>query len=468
MKLKANLHKLRLRAVALSKKRNFRVACTVFVALFFIINIGLYGYYKERTYPRTTLEDIRVGSVENAGLSEFVSSTDLLPEQVTLVLSDTKIETKTADLGISFDQEATLQQLQTARSWLPIYNLIVAPKATAAFSVNDDVFSKLLAKISAKYGKKPVDAQITLENKVFVVKDSTDGNEIDVESAKTTVLNGLLGGQPIELPTKVVTAKTTAKELEKSNTSLNAQLKTQVTYTFAGKESTLDPTKVFARKGQSYQLSNSLIESQVTSIGASFGIRVANTAGAVSATQKAIAAGSTLKFALEELKAERSYSYCVAARGVATSNLGTLRTKLISVYGDKRGWSLNGRVNLDRVNSGCDFTVWLSAASQMPTFGAICDSMWSCRVGANVVINFDRWQGASPAWNAAGGSLDEYRAMVINHETGHWFEFGHSNCGGSGQPAPVMQQQSINLQGCKFNAWPTSSERARLANALGI
>lgn len=468
MKLKANLHKLHLRAVTLSKKRNFRVAGIVFVAVFFIINIGLYGYYKERTYPRTALEDIRVGSVENAELSKFVSSTDLLPKQVTVVLNDTEVETKTADLGISFDQDATLKHLQTARSWLPIYNLIVAPQAAAVFSVNDEAFSKTLTKISAKYSKKPTEAQIVLEKKVFTVKDSADGNEVDIEKAKTTVLSKLLSTQPIELPTKVVAAKTTAEQLEKSNVSLNKQLKTQVTYTFAGKESTLDTSKVFVHKSLSYELSDSLIESQVTSIGASFGIRVANTPAAVSATQKAITNGSTLKFALEELKAERSYTYCVAARGVATSNLSALRTKLISVYGDKRGWSLNGRVNLDRVNSGCDFTVWLSAASQMPTFGAICDSMWSCRVGANVVINFDRWQGASPAWNAAGGSLEEYRAMVINHETGHWFGFGHSNCGGSGQSAPVMQQQSINLQGCKFNAWPTSSERANLANVLGI
>jgi len=94
--------------------------------------------------------------------------------------------------------------------------------------------------------------------------------------------------------------------------------------------------------------------------------------------------------------------------------------------------------------------------------------MWSCRVGPNVVINFDRWQNASPAWNQMGGTLEEYRHMVINHESGHWLGFGHAQCPGAGQQAPVMQQQSINLQGCKFNAWPTAGEIAALRRSLGI
>jgi hypothetical protein len=52
--------------------------------------------------------------------------------------------------------------------------------------------------------------------------------------------------------------------------------------------------------------------------------------------------------------------------------------------------------------------------------------------------------------------------MVINHEVGHFIGFGHASCGGAGQPAPVMQQQSISLQGCKFNPWPTASELDRV------
>lgn len=79
-------------------------------------------------------------------------------------------------------------------------------------------------------------------------------------------------------------------------------------------------------------------------------------------------------------------------------------------------------------------------------------------MGDTVIINDDRWAGASDAWNSSGGSLRDYRHMVVNHEVGHWLGHGHSNCSKSGAKAPVMQQQSINLQGCVFNPWPLSEE----------
>lgn len=56
-------------------------------------------------------------------------------------------------------------------------------------------------------------------------------------------------------------------------------------------------------------------------------------------------------------------------------------------------------------------------------------------------------------------SLHDYRHDVINHEAGHWLGLVHVGCPGAGEPAPVMQQQSIGLDGCDANVWPLPHER---------
>jgi hypothetical protein len=137
-------------------------------------------------------------------------------------------------------------------------------------------------------------------------------------------------------------------------------------------------------------------------------------------------------------------------------------------YADPRGWSFGGSVAFVRVPSGGSFTLWLAAAAHLPAFGAPCDTSYSCTQGRNVIINETRWLTGSPAWNASGASLADYHHMVLNHETGHWIGFGHQRCGGPGQLAPVMQQQSISLQGCRPNPWPLDSERRAAAARLGV
>jgi len=162
-------------------------------------------------------------------------------------------------------------------------------------------------------------------------------------------------------------------------------------------------------------------------------------------------------------------TYTYEVRGLAnSSNLGDFAILAAQTYYDVRGWNLGGTIEFHRVASGGNFTLWLARADQVPSFGSPCDSGYSCRSGRNVVINESRWLHATDSWNAAGGSLRDYRHMVINHETGHWLGFGHAYCPGPGQAAPVMQQQSISLQGCHFSAWPSGAERQTLANWRGV
>lgn len=159
----------------------------------------------------------------------------------------------------------------------------------------------------------------------------------------------------------------------------------------------------------------------------------------------------------EEAAARRIVTYDIATRGAVFADLSEFKSQVQQTLNDSRGWRKLG-ISFQEVSSGGLFTVVLSEAGQVPSFSSGCDSDYSCRAGRYVIINQDRWLGATPSWNSAGGSIRDYRHMVINHETGHWLGHGHQYCTGSGEPASVMQQQSISLQGCVFNPWPLSGE----------
>ncbi len=160
-------------------------------------------------------------------------------------------------------------------------------------------------------------------------------------------------------------------------------------------------------------------------------------------------------------------TYNIATRGDTVADINEFAVLVAQTLGDSRGWSRSD-VGFRRVDSGVsDFTIWLAAADQLTSFSTLCSAEYSCRVGRDVIINDVRWRNATPSWNEAGGNLRDYRHMVVNHEAGHLLGFGHLNCPTPGAPAPVMLQQSIDLQGCKFNPWPVDSEVAILLGRVG-
>lgn len=164
--------------------------------------------------------------------------------------------------------------------------------------------------------------------------------------------------------------------------------------------------------------------------------------------------------------AAREVTYMVAQKGTLSADFDEFTSQVNQTLNSPLGWSRLG-LRFVRVESGGQFTIWLSEASQVPSFSpGGCDAIVSCRVGNNVVINETRWLNGSDAWNAAGGSLRDYRHMVVNHETGHWLGHGHEYCSAAGQPASVMQQQTIDMQGCAPNSWPLQHEL--YAPTLGI
>ena len=147
----------------------------------------------------------------------------------------------------------------------------------------------------------------------------------------------------------------------------------------------------------------------------------------------------------------------MSTRGAIRADMAGFREQVAATYADPRGWSrAHHRFRaVPRSGGRSEFTVVLSQARYLPAFSSVCSTTYSCRVGRYVIINQDRWRRGSPYFP---GTLEQYRRMVVNHETGHWLGRGHAYCPGKGQPAPVMQQQSKGLSGCRVNPWPLPRE----------
>ncbi|SNT00327.1 Protein of unknown function [Asanoa hainanensis] len=127
---------------------------------------------------------------------------------------------------------------------------------------------------------------------------------------------------------------------------------------------------------------------------------------------------------------------------------------ITATLNDRRGWTAGGTWRLRRVGpeQPADFTIYLVTPG---TRDDLCDDVpdgyTSCRNGNKVVLNVARWVKAVPGY---GGDLSTYRQYMVNHEVGHRLGHGHELCPGRGEPAPVMQQQTLGLHGCEPNAWP--------------
>ncbi|SCF17538.1 DUF3152 domain-containing protein [Micromonospora mirobrigensis] len=130
---------------------------------------------------------------------------------------------------------------------------------------------------------------------------------------------------------------------------------------------------------------------------------------------------------------------------------------------------VDGGLRLQRVgrSAPADFTIFLATAG---TAARLCSAggvdirvggrpYTSCRVRGRVILNLDRWRTSVPHFVAAGVPLVEYRLYVVNHEVGHQLGHGHERCPGPGRPAPVMQQQTLFLDGCRSNPWPYRAGR---------
>jgi hypothetical protein len=154
----------------------------------------------------------------------------------------------------------------------------------------------------------------------------------------------------------------------------------------------------------------------------------------------------------------RKFRVAVESNLTSVVDLTDVVAKINSTLGDSRSWVGAHTFRLQQVppTSSYEFTIYLVTSK---TSSALCAPMYtagytSCRQGGRVVLNLDRWMTSVPYYVNADTSLDTYRTYMINHEVGHALGHGHELCPGPGRLAPVMEQQTLGLHGCKPNPWP--------------
>jgi hypothetical protein len=129
---------------------------------------------------------------------------------------------------------------------------------------------------------------------------------------------------------------------------------------------------------------------------------------------------------------------------------------------DQRGWQAKDDVRFVPVSpaeraGGAHVDILVTLASPSLT-AKLCAPLntsvqqVSCWNGSRAVLNLTRWMRGASTY---GDDLAAYRDYLVSHEVGHGLGHAHVHCPGEGRPAPVMVQQTKDLEGCTAWPWPT-------------
>jgi hypothetical protein len=341
---------------------------------------------------------------------------------------------------------------------LPMFALFTHHTVPTRVRIDQNKLQTTAGGLVGMFTKEALMRRVTFNSSTFTISPAEAGYKLAVEPLGQDVKHALEQGKAsLAVPVTTLNPPIVSTDLDAEVAKLSKKLGIKTTFAYKGRTVTPSAKDI----GGWYASDSNTMKLSAANIGAyldNIAPNAANRSDLILAIQYAFGKDQSLNFAVVPAGSP-THLYCTAVRGVSAVALDDMIGKLAATYADTRGWNAGGKMAFQHVDSGCAYTVWLSAASEMTGFGEICDNYYNCQVGNSVVVNNDRWTLATDPWNAAGGNLEDYRTLIIDHETGHRLGFYDDPvCPVAGGPAPVMMQQSIDLHGCIFNRWPTPAE----------
>ncbi|MGW6129257.1 DUF3152 domain-containing protein [Cellulomonas sp. NPDC055163] len=132
---------------------------------------------------------------------------------------------------------------------------------------------------------------------------------------------------------------------------------------------------------------------------------------------------------------------------------GLFAYTVMATLNDPRGWGADGSMVFARTDGDAELRVVLASPALVDRMCAPLETVGkvSCGIQGHAVLNYLRWVDGSTSWD---GDKVAYRHYLVNHEVGHILGHRHEYCGGAGQVAPLMQQQTGPMAPCTPNPWP--------------
>lgn len=431
------------------------------IAVVVVGNVLARSYYQDRVYPGVQVANRALGGQPLDAVD--VAIKQALPvDTVRFTIGTTEYAMKPSELGGTTNAAELVQQVRDAGRTNPfalfgVAETLMSKPLQPQYQVDERTVGTVADRLAADNNHPAVDAAPIIVGTTPVVIAEKAGLQVDRAKLNEGLLTALKRHQKVTISatklTPAIAAASYAADAENAQAKIGLSLSVKVrTATISPSAEVIAGWLRFGEPGSGAQPDPGKVAAYVAGIPGRFDRPAAEAAilASIQAKQPLVYTAATTRRNVAARTivplppAAKTYSFCSAVRGAAGLDVASLTTKAQATLDNPHGWTLGGSLKFLSSSSNCNVTIWVASASEMAGFAPACAKQSTCQVGNNVVINASNWAKAPADWK---GSLEEYRAELINHEIGHWLGFDHAKCSATSPVAPLAQPTLI-VSGC--------------------